>query len=747
MTRLFWLSACLLLASTAVVAQTAFVRSGEHATYTRLVMKLKSDTAWSISQANRMARVQIARPEIQFDTSEVFSRIPRTRLQNLAQSKKNGPLELTLNCDCNVEGFMHAGNYLVVDIRDPKPSEFRLHPVPGEAGAPAYSFNLGSEDLQSQPAHIDRRRPMSPDLPLDPQRPDAGGTPSMVVGNSLSEERLLAQIERAASQGLLTPIAQQISQGEEPNEEEVDARRSPVRQAKPAVNLAATTVIDRDLSGVAGALGTIATEDQCLPARYFAIQDWGDQRTFADQIGDQRNQLFHEFDELSTNAAFSLAKTYLHFGFGAEARAVLVLIEDQDRQKEALLALSDILDGRRVTQEEYFLGQSVCQGNLPLWSLMSGNYGAAEFEADDVLQAFSRLPRHLRQQLGPQLSRQLTNSGRHELASGVLRAVDRRTDFTEPAQDLAAAEIETATGQVDVAIDKMAKVLETDSDSSPEALIRLVEAHVTERRAPRPDLPDLAGAYAAEHRLGELGPELRRAHTMSLALSGRYEEAIDVLKDIRELDIPSASDSATVSVLEVLAENAGDVAFLTYALPWATPDRPEFPNVLENLVAERLLGLGFAEQANAFLDRSGSQSDSERSRLLRAEIALANGLPHRAMIEVLSLTSPEASDIRARAMRENGDYVNSGQMLLDADRSEQAVRDLWLGGAWEKMPSTDDPRYGRLAELSEQLTRQVDSDDTTPSLTRARNLLEDSAGARAGINDILSSLRVENFEE
>lgn len=742
MNRFLLFCILLIVAASGLQAQTVVVRSGEHETFTRLVMKLKDGVGWSITRSNRLARVDIDQPDIRLDIAAVFQKIPRKRLLALKQRENGAPLELSLNCNCEVESFAQPGNYLVIDIRDPKPDEALLSPRLPPIGIASYRFNLGEGTARARLTHVgDLRRPESLAPPVaNPPSAGAGGT---LVRSSFSEQRLLAQIQRATSQGLLTPVAHLVPQPPDSVSEKTETAPSPT----PQINIATTTVIDRDMASVASVFDQFTNEPECLPAEFVAISDWGNDRPFSDQVSQHRIRLFEEFDRLNSAAVTDLAKTYLYFGFGDEARAVLALLSETDEQTDVLLALADVLDDRPVAQGELLSGQSGCSPGSALWSALAQPDDSVKINSDAVLQGFSHLPRHLRQQLGPRFSRQFNSLGRRELASDVLRAVDRSADSSGPPHDLAAAEIEIATGQSEAAVEKMEKVVVSDSELSPEALIKLIDTLEAERRPLRPDFPELAAAYAAEHRLGELEAELRRIHATSLAMVGRFDEAFRVLGELMELGSKIASDRATNSVLNSLTENADDVTFLTFVLPRAKSDGIALSSQLETKMAERLLSLGFAEQAYAMLKPARSDTLSKKEQLLRAEIALANGLPHRAMIEVLNLKSLEASEIRARAMRANGDFDTAGQVLLDAARPETAARNLWLGDAWESLPTIEDPQYSRLAELSSQLALQIDTDDAIPPLAAARTLLDDSMNARSGIDEMLGTLQVPNPAE
>lgn len=737
MIRIALVSVLLHLAAPVVWAQPVPVQSGEHETFSRLVFRLQSGTDWSINRLDHQAQINVAQPDIEFDLSQVFDKIPRKRLIGVSQKEKGAPLDLALSCNCEVEGFVQSGSYLVIDIRDAKTPAFRFGPGSLPRDLAAYRFQLG-EGV----ALPDRR------IALDERRNEtvtSAGTKQPALGvataTNLPEQRLLAQIQRAASQGLLTPVVELKPQDAPPPSVETQPAVAPARSES---NMAMMTVIDRDLATVAGALNQLAPAHECLSDDLVSVPSWADERPFSDQIGALRAELFGEFDQPDAEIATELAKTYIHFGFGAEAKAVLDLIADSDQGADVLPVLADIMDAHPVKAANPLRGQSSCSANHALWSTLAGPVQKEEIEGEAVLQSFVHLPRHLRQQLGPRLGRQFNALGDHDLAGAILRAIDRSTDSSGPAHDLAEAEIEDAQGNTEAAVARIETVVASDSDVSPEALIKLVDLHYAEGKALQPDMPELAASYAAEHRMGDMGPELRRVHAMSLAMTRRFDQAFEVLDMISDEEMARA---ALHPVLELLTESADDVTFLTFALPVGQAGAGTLAAPLETSLAKRLLDLGFPEQAFAILEQGKSRNLSVADRLLRAEIALANELPHRAMIEVLNVSTPEAADIRARAMRANGDYETAGQVLLEAERPEIAARNLWLGEAWDRSADTQEPRYGRLAQLSSQLAGQVEPEGALPPLASARSLLDESVSARSGIDEILGVLQVTDTAE
>ena len=143
------------LAGSGVAAQTVTIRSGEHDTFTRLVMLLPDKAKWSIGESDQSLTLSVDLASLQFDTSQVFSRIPRTRLVNLNQSKPGEDLIFSLGCACSISSFLEASGYLVIDIKDapknqtaaPKPRRLALN---SPANQQPYRFSSDKEVITSR---------------------------------------------------------------------------------------------------------------------------------------------------------------------------------------------------------------------------------------------------------------------------------------------------------------------------------------------------------------------------------------------------------------------------------------------------------------------------------------------------------------------------------------------------------------------------------------------------------------------
>ncbi|MGJ8616828.1 MAG: hypothetical protein ACSHWS_08280, partial [Sulfitobacter sp.] len=89
-----------LLWSIPATAEPAFVQSGEHVGFTRLVTKVAGEGRWHIEQKDRKVTLRLEGHSDGFDTSRVFDLIPRDRVERIESDR--GALTLYLGCDCRV---------------------------------------------------------------------------------------------------------------------------------------------------------------------------------------------------------------------------------------------------------------------------------------------------------------------------------------------------------------------------------------------------------------------------------------------------------------------------------------------------------------------------------------------------------------------------------------------------------------------------------------------------------------------
>ena len=798
-------TAAVVLTAATAQAQTIVTRAGEHKGFTRRVMRLPNGADWSLTQSGNTATVNIDAPEVVFDTTRVFNLIPRTRLQSLGQNGPGQPLRLQLGCECTVTSYVQEDGYLVVDIRDGgKPAQLPQYstagsilPVTTPAAGAGYRFSFSQSasadartalaaavagrsdpgsairpqednqalDLAPEPAASEEPAAEDIVLPLDGSsyRVDAEGitedaphalpetgalinlaeTERAAVVKE-SEQRLLQQIGRAANQGLVSVAADGLPAAEAAAG--LDPLGRSDRPLNPLDHISVTSAIDRE-TGLMAVLSDGSPEaSHCLPDNAVAISTWGSDSPFSDQIGPLRSALVREFDDINPAGVFALARIYLYFGFGAEARSMLAILPPGDRngaEAALLTAMALLMDGAELPPQHPFSAQQGCEGSSALWGVLADGAVKKSADTDAIQQAFSKMPTHLRVHLGPRVSKMFAEAGDHHVAEAVLRAVDRTGIEDVPEINLAEAAIAELEGDSEKVAEELTSEVAERTGNAPAALIDLVALSVKERKALSPDVPDLIASYELENRETELGAELRKAQVSSLALMGQFQDAFHELKGLTERDGPGARAAALEPLMLLLAERADDVTFLQYGLVFAGQATAAEAAPVAVPVARRLLDLGFADQAQVLLNKLSLAPEDEARRLMMAEAALAQDKPHRALVELMGLEGSRANRLRAEALWRNGEYARAGEYLLAEDDKDAAARGFWHSedlGAIEEIKPEEGAQFGTVASVTTKIGETVQDPDNLPPLAYARALVESSEGTRGGIADLLNQI-------
>jgi hypothetical protein len=555
-----------------------------------------------------------------------------------------------------------------------------------------------------------------------------------------SEQRLLQQIGRAANQGLLE-VAQ--------SERDTDGHRplEPLgrsdRPLNALNNISVTSAIDRETGLIARATTESNLDDHCMPDRRIAIHTWGNDSPFADQLGPLRGALVREFDDINPAGVRALAKLYLYFGFGAEARGMLSMLPTDridPEQQATLMAMADLMDGKEIGINHPFSGQQGCNGQTALWSVLADGNIRKTANTDAIQQAFAKLPVHLRVNFGPRLSSMFAESGDLHIAEAILRSVSLTGMEFVPELNLAEAAIAELEGNTEVVAEKLTDEVAERTESAPTALIDLIELSYNERKALSPDVPELIASYELESRDTALGGSLRKAGVVSLALTGEFSQAFDELKQVTRRDGPAARADVIDPLMTLLTERADDVTFLQYSLVFAGQSTAAEAGPVAELMARRLLDLGFAEQAQSLLQKLALEPENKDRRLMMAETALALGKPHNALVELMGLDGSEANRMRAEALWRNGEYGRSGEYMLEED-ANAAARGFWHSEnmeAIETMTPAENAPFGQVATVTSQISKASQDPEGLSPLAHARALVESSIGTRDNILDLLN---------
>lgn len=731
--------------------QAANVQSGDHPGFTRLVFSLPNGTEWQVSHQGNSVTLTYDNFDQGFNLSRVFDPISQDRISNISSLKNQ--VSLTLECECKVSAFLERESFVVIDVASPnvqlptplisqtKPADVvplaaRAEPILSALPLPT-TVQVGRS--QAPTARIP---PGSSLLDLLPR-----GNLSKAEQTVLDDvqARLAKEVGIAATRGMLTtnPSARRPKQipGLDPIEFPELAEGSPLPQDTPdgpINNMRITSSMDlpgrRTSTGSAQSIsGLICPRDELLN-----FADWNDGLPITEQIGTLRQQLYGEFDRLDHKVALDLAKLYLHFGFGAEAKHLLTQLEISRKETDLLISIAEIIDfGHTVTATN--LSELIdCSTDIALWAILADSTldVSGQIDPAPALLALNKLPVHLRRFLAPMLSQRLRGHGDADAATTALRNLERLPQTLPVAAQLAQAEIAITEGEVSTGTSQLARVIEANTENSPEALIALVEAKLDQGLAVAPETAELVQAFAEELQDTTLGPKLRHTHVLALIRSGQFDAAQSAIAELNSGSKKKGETNLRALFLNELTTAAEDVVFLDHFFAHARRDTIELASKEKIKLAARLMNLGFAEATQAVITAIPDRPKTTERQLLAARAALALGQPLQAQAELIGIDVSEAGPLRAMAKEMAGAHREAYEIYLRSGQEVDATNAAWLAPEWRELLSTETPVFGQLASLENLPPFQIEPEGM---LARTAETLNESEAARATLTEVLSA--------
>lgn len=747
---------------TEATAQSVAVRSGQHEDFVRLIVDLPGRMKTTVENSRTEAEIRFENKSLTFNTADVFRRISGDQVLDVVSGDTPGTLVVKFGCDCEVTSFWHGASLLVLDVVERKTPLVEVNVISesadlidvGDSFTPSGRvINLKREtgSLAATLAKPQLKPDFEPTIATQEEFSEEEDVRSPQEQRILEEARnqLALQVGRAASQGLLSPNSslRSLQSSEKENDPEPAQNEENPRKHE-NLNIQAQSSIDRDFKSVLQGSINLNSQTACFEDREIDVGAWGSDATFGEQIGKLRKQLIGEFDRLNTDAVRNLARVYLHFGFGLEARETLSMLEEPSENSELLEAIADIMEVGHSLNPTPLQTHLNCEGPVALWSVLSHNKLPRDMpiNTNSVLLAFDALPKHLRSHLGPILSRRFLEAGDKASAEAVLRILNRSHETSGPNADFVDAEISLTEGEYSEAVSEMEAVAEANAEISAEALVRMIETAVQNNQAVSYQNALLAGAYLQQYRDSPLEPDLIKAFLVGLAASGAFDESFKERK--RFWDNLSEESRAFVDnhVVAQLVEKADDIQFLKHVLS-SPPNQIELvPQKTGNDVAARLSLLGFPSEARKFIEYEAAGNSAHERQVLRAKISLQENKPRRALAELLNVAGPEADAVRAQASSLSGDHQEAAEIFADSGMAEEAIRQSWLAEDWDRLLSSDDATYANSAALAalrrEENTETVglpDEPELSGALTQNRSLLQQSTSARNLVEELLSA--------
>lgn len=702
-----------------VLAQPVTVQTGEHASFSRVVVRLPAGSDWRFGRDANGYVLRMPGAD-GYDLRRFFDLIPATRITAVSQDEGSGTLRLAVSCPCRADVAVLDARFLVIDIADggPDPNSEFERPIDGETVAPPAGM--------TGPGLFPVVFPRSPDAGLRtpaavslfpspaPRQPLA---PAVTEELDALERLVVESLGRGLTAGFLEPdmSAPQAAPRQLPQ----IARDLPLPgiTVSDGVDPAALTDVDKP---VVAADGTA-----CVPDTFVGVTSWADDRPFVDQIGASRSVLVEEFDRLSPDRVLALARLYVHFGFGREAIQTLDLDGVGSAERSTLRMLAQVIDDDPVD----FIDASrqlTCTSDIALWAFLAippdqlGDGG----DRAAILRAFKNLPPPLQSHLGPRLAERFAMIGDDDAADQALRMARRDAADTIETQ-LAAATLATRLGDDTAALTTLTTLARTEARITPEATIRFLTESARNGAAVTHDDMVIVDALRFEHAMTPVAADLAAAQIAAYLGMDDFENAARLLRDERNSLGPTRADAVQAEFDRAAVARMPDAEFLAYIF---ARDFPEPDPDLRLSLASRLITLGFPDQALRHLGtpEAGASDDDLH---LRAEAWLQLRDPDAAIRALGNLQTDRADRLRAAARSQL-----AGDPAATPDAPDDTVTD-WRHGNWTDLAQSEDPL------MRDAVAAMLNSDnpvfDERAPLASGRSLLENAAASRVMLDCLL----------
>jgi hypothetical protein len=723
----------------AAFGQTVIVKSGDHPGFTRLVLELPEPTEWHVGRTAEGYELRIAGENLRFDVTHVFDEIKRNRLAAIWMDPASGGLRIGIACACHALPFEFQPGIIVVDLRDgppPKGSSFELA-LDGSVDG------IGAAELTGHPALRPRARPrtamvvddlatkIAPNYhwlvsgepqPVEAKLPE----PAFEIvdeGHDIGplKEALLRQLSRGAAQGIVQMENPSLSARNSGDALLVGPRADIHLGNAPGFDV----MTKREPEGSMIKDGADCTADQDLD-----VPSWGNDQSVSIQLSDARAHLVGEFDKPDDAAVSIAAKLFIYLGFGVEARQLLAEMPVENTDAALWRSMAALVDGQPDPTGP-FANMQTCDTAAALWaSIAMPQFSEAEKpRSDAVLRAFSALPAHLRQNLGPDLAAKFLAIADLATARSINSAVQR--SIVEPGPEIALmkASIDFAAGDAGSASAQMAAVLTEAGPATAETLIAMVDAQIAAGEAIDPETPTALAALLREQAGSDLEPTLRRAQILALASSGDFDQAFALLSDMA---------IAEPDLWRILAKSGADSAILNHAVLPQDVAVPDLNAAERSQIAVRLQTLGLSEAALAWI---GTRTDetNKADLILAATASLSIGDADASLAWVDGVEDSAASELRARAFWLQGRPIEAAQAWQIAGNTEAELRAQSWAHNWGHLSQSDSSPWQAAAAL---VAAGAGNDGQKPPgpLAVGAALVADSVAARATLTAFLQSV-------
>lgn len=678
-------------ASAAAQAPAARVRLGEHESFTRLVVENPESRTYFHSHAGRTVEIRIVGGVISYDLSAVRAVVGNGRIAAVRAGDRGSAslITITLACDCEANVFDFGGDRIVLDV-----FEAREATTPSSAPA-ADRAQAGSNAPHSDKGHDANA---APDGAHGAQAAASGPSETNDEDEyETARRRLLALLAQAANDGFVT------LDEEAAREEFHDAQGTGPAPVNESVRVAST-------DGEILARPDRAPSNTCLADGVFNDGAVLDGDAGLSRIALLRQQLVGEFDTPDRRAAFSLARQYLHLGFGAEAANVLESLGFDDTAALALIEAGRLLEEKKPAENSALLRGDYCRGFHAIWKAAAL---AARDEPEEALasarradEAVERLSKPLLAEISLSLGEAAARLGDTEEARLYLALAERAGGYDAPRPRLLSALILQAEGDYERADYILRQLTETEDYIRAPALLARARLHLAAGTMPDEELLLDLASLAFERRRTEFGEMVQRGRIELLAESGDVAGAVFVLNtDFTPVygEHPDVVDTLRETINKRIKSTHAPTRLATLEAFLANPDLIGADALADDIrlaVADALIDTGLSNAAADVLTEVSDARARDRA-LLAATAAYRRARFAEAVSDASAFADePQFKALIARAHLANGDAAAAADVFSDVDDESAplVLSALWRLGRWDRATDLLQTNYERLSE-------------------------------------------------
>ena len=693
----------------AALADAVRITSGEHATFSRVVIYFQEPVIWRFGRSENGYVFEYDGPFTTFQAEEVFRFIPRRRLRDLEIDSAQNQIRLITDCECNADAFELRDGQIVLDFKDGTPDEYSRFEAP-----------LGAPKTTVQPVEQVTLNVADPEVSLPLIRMPVTEAPVPDLSNALTigqveilQSALLENLSRAMSQGLV--------ETQRPNLDE-----DPIEQGQPKPDLADAPLasnnatlrqtVEDPMSGVSfqtqidldAARRSVQTQEinvQCPSPALLDVSNWGEPDRMFEGLAQRRHDLVSPALLLSQDGSLTLARYYVWLGFGAEARAVLALNGPEERTmidaEEAVHIMSGVIDTLPISGGSAW---HECHGSAQMWAFLADTSAESPLPPAkmNITRVFEGLPNHLKHHLGPMLFDRFIAVEDKDAAESIRRSMSRSIEHRSPQIELLEAKALLDSGDINTALQLFSGLAKGSDAIAIQALIMLAEASLPNGTI----LPDWAleglRAQASVYKGTPDGAPIRDLLLAHLVAEGRIAEVLSYLKQA-PFEATVEDQARLLSLLEAALPKADDTIFAELAVRNRDLIRStSAAAALRVCASNRFETLGFAAIAATFA----------------MPIALGDGDTVPASLQESEITAPK--DPQLVSLRDQANQTPPTNAPADI----------------ANFNSTQDDLLSRLSAVS----TLPPIDQTVISIPENQDLLAAARTRRQLVNDLLATL-------